>query len=219
MSAPHVEVREATRVYGDGTPDAVTALSGCSLRLERASFCVVRGPSGCGKTTLLRLVAALDRPTAGEVLHDGRALSSLSESGLSTLRRGIGLVFQGDAMLARLSSWENVAYPLIPLGLRRRERHAAAHAALARVGVAHLARKAPENLSGGERQRVGVARALVRRPALVVADEPAAHVDDETARDVIDALSEVVERGGTVIAASHRADVVAAASTVVELRR
>ena len=214
---PRVAVRGVSRVYGAATSEPVVALAECSVDVAHGAFFAIRGPSGCGKTTLLRLIAALDRPTSGEVLHDGRPLSALSEAQLSSLRRGIGIVFQGDAMIPRLPCWENVAYPLIPLGTRRGARHRAAMAALDVLGIGHLARKAPEELSGGERQRVGVARALVTAPTLVVADEPAAHVDDATARGVLAALREIAAAGGTVIVATHRADLADAADGVLDL--
>ena len=216
-TAPRVEARAVSRVYGAGRRDAVTALETCSVSVARGSFVAVRGKSGSGKTTLLRLLAALDRPTAGEILHDGRALSSLSEAYLSALRRDIGLVFQDAAMLERVPVWENVAYPLVPRGFPRRERRSAAFEALGRLDIAHLGAKAPHELSGGERQRVGVARALVAGPSLVVADEPAAHVDDTTAQEVLAVLRGVRERGGTVVVATHREDITAAADHVVRL--
>jgi putative ABC transport system ATP-binding protein len=212
-----IDVLDVSRVYLAGRPDEVVALRRCSAHFDAGSLAAIVGPSGSGKTTLLRLVAALDRPTTGDVRLGGQALSELSEAGLTALRRELGLVFQTPSMLLGTSCWENVAYPLIPRGVRRKERYRAALDALERVGVDHLAAKAPERLSGGERQRVGVARALVAEPSLVLADEPAAHVDDATAALVIQALRTVVDDGGTVLVASHRSDVRAAADAVLEL--
>jgi ABC-type lipoprotein export system ATPase subunit len=214
---PRFEAREVSRVYAPGRRGEVQALAAASVAIPSGGFCAVAGPSGCGKTTLLRLLAALDRPSAGDVLHDGRSLARVSEAQLTLLRRRLGLVFQEPALIRRLPVWENVAYPLVPRGISRGRRRTEAFAALDLVGIEDLARKRPENLSGGERRRVGLARALVTRPDAVVADEPTAHLDDATARDVVAVLERLRGEGVTLVVASHRGDVLGAADQVVVL--
>jgi len=212
----HVEVRAVSRTFHDRRRGEVRAVEAASFTVPRGGFVAIRGPSGCGKTTLLRIVSALDRPTSGDVELDGTAYSAASEGELTLIRRRIGLVFQDPVLIPRMSVWENVAYPLIPRGVRRSGRRAAASGALERVGISRLAPARADRLSGGERQRVGLARALVTEPELVVADEPTAHLDSEAAghvrRVLLDLPPEV-----TVIVATHDAALADAADRVIRL--
>jgi putative ABC transport system ATP-binding protein len=180
-------------------------------------FVAVTGPSGGGKSTLLALLAALDRPTVGRVALDGRDLSAASEAERTRARRRVGLVFQSAPMLRRLPAWENVALPLVPRGVPASDRRARALQALDRVGLAVRAESPPEELSAGEAQRVGVARALVTGPDLLVADEPTSSLDARSAASVVDLLAAFHAAGGTVVVATHDPALLARAGRVVVL--
>jgi len=214
----HMDVRGVSRTFHDRRRGEVRAVEETTFSVRRGSFVAVRGPSGSGKTTLLRIVSALDRPSSGDVVLGGTAYSAASEGELTLIRRRIGLVFQDPVLIPRMPVWENVAFPLIPRGVRRSARRAAAGRALGRVGISDLAPARADRLSGGERQRVGLARALVTEPELIVADEPTAHLDAATARHVRQVLIELTP-AVTVLAATHDQGLAAAAGTVILLER
>ncbi len=202
------------RSFTDRRGRIVTALAGVSLAIERGAFVGFSGPSGCGKTTLLSLLGGLDRPTAGRVELDGVDLGGASDAALSRARRGVGFVFQHAPVLRGLALWENVTYPLVPLGVPTVERRERAVALLRDVGLDDRIDERPEVLSGGERQRLGVARALVADPPLLIADEPTSQLDDAAARDVIALLRAAHDAGRTVLVATHDARLLAQAGAV-----
>ena len=174
-----------------------------SLRIRRGEVVAIGGPSGGGKTTLLSLLAAVERPTSGRVLFDGEDLGALSAAALARVRRRVGIVFQGAPVLRRLSAWENVAAPLVPRGVPARERRARAAALLERVGLADRLDADAETLSAGESARLGLARASIADPDLVVADEPTAHLDPASAATVVAVLLAAAARGAAVGVATH----------------
>ncbi|MFI5403310.1 MAG: ABC transporter ATP-binding protein [Planctomycetota bacterium] len=210
---PHFEVRDATRMFRD-----VRALNPVSLSVPRGAFLAVTGPSGCGKTTLLALLGALDRPTLGTVLFDGKDLGGAPEPERSRVRRRLGIVFQSSPMIRGLPLWENVTWPLVPRGVPARERRRIAAALLERVGIARRDGARPEELSGGERQRVGIARALAADPEAILADEPTSDLDRETAKAVVALLREFHASGRTVVVATHDPAVEALATVTCRLR-
>ncbi len=166
--------------------ETIHALRGVDLEVKEGDFLVISGPSGSGKTTLLNLIGCIDKPTSGEVYIEGKPMSKLSESKLAELRKQkIGLIFQTFNLIPVLSAYENVEYPLLLLGLGRRERHRRVSALLEEVGLTQMARRRPDELSGGQRQRVAIARALVTNPKIVLADEPSANLDSETSEQVM----------------------------------
>lgn len=180
-----VRTENLTKVYRVGKEE-VPALRGVNFALDAGEFVVINGPSGSGKTTFLNLIACIDKPTSGEVYIDGQPTSRLSEGQLAELRKHkIGLVFQTFNLIPVLSAYENVEYPLILLGVGRKERHRRTMALLEEVGLKDLANRRPDELSGGQRQRVAIARALVTNPRLVLADEPTANLDSETGKQVM----------------------------------
>jgi putative ABC transport system ATP-binding protein len=217
MSTPlAVEARGLSRVYGGG-PDAVHALRDVDLSIAAGEFVAIMGPSGSGKSTLLHLVGGLDRPDAGEVLIEGETLAELNDEALAHLRRRrIGFVLQFFNLFPLLSALENVAFPLLLDG--RRDALALADEALDRVGLSERAKHRPGELSGGEQQRVAVARALVTRPAVVLADEPTGSLDSLAGEDVLRLLRAAADDGHAVLLITHHAPAAAYADRVVRLR-
>ena len=210
-----------TKSYGGGAgPPGVDALLGVSLSLEPGSFTALLGPSGCGKSTLLNLLGALDRPTAGRVLVDGKDLATLSEDERDAYRRKTAAtVFQFFNLLPTMTALENVALPLLLEGVSPAEADARAARGLSDVGLADKERAYPYELSGGQMQRVAVARALANEPALLLADEPTGNLDSKTGEQVLALVSGLVkERGITVVMATHSAEAAAHASRILRLR-
>ena len=211
-----VEALGLSRVYGRG-PDAVHALRDVDLTIAPGEFVAVMGPSGSGKSTLLHLVGGLDRPDTGEVRIEGEPLAGMNDGALAELRRRrIGFVLQFFNLFPLLSAIENVAFPLLLDG--RRDALALAGDALARVGLAARAEHRPGALSGGEQQRVAVARALVTRPAVVLADEPTGSLDTLAGEDVLRLLRAAADDGHAVMLITHDAPAAAYADRVVRLR-
>lgn len=209
-----VAARETTRTFAGRDGAVVRAVDAVTADVAAGSFVAFAGPSGSGKSTLLALLGALDVPTSGAVLHDGRPLASVSETERARLRRTTGFVLQGAPMIRGMPVWENVTQALVPAGVPSSERLALAGRALDALGIGSLGRRRPEELSGGERQRAAVARALVVEPRLVVADEPTSQLDAETARAVIAALAGARAAGATVIVATHDPALLAASDAV-----
>ena len=211
-----VEARGLRRVYGSG-PDAVHALRDVDLTIAPGEFVAIMGPSGSGKSTLLHLVGGLDRPDAGEVLIEGATIAELNDEALAHVRRRrIGFVLQFFNLFPLLSARENVAFPLLLDG--RGDALALADAALERVGLAERAKHRPAELSGGEQQRVAVARALVTKPAVVLADEPTGSLDSLAGEDVLRLLRAAADDGHAVLLITHHAPAAAYADRVVRLR-
>ncbi|MFI0740275.1 ABC transporter ATP-binding protein [Streptomyces sp. NPDC021100] len=207
-TAPAVELRAVRRRYGRGE-GAVEALRGVDLALPGGSFTAVMGPSGSGKSTFLQCAAGLDRPSSGEVLLGGEAITGLSEDRLTKLRRSrVGFVFQSFNLLPSLTVQQNVLLPQRLAG-ERQDRHRAQQL-LAEVGLDRHGRRRPGQLSGGQQQRVAIARALITRPEVVFADEPTGALDTRSAHEVLGLLRRAVDAlGATVVMVTH--DPVAAA--------
>jgi len=211
-----LDVRDAWKWFGANEAEA--ALRAVSVSVRSGELVALAGPSGSGKTTLLSLLGALDRPSRGTVWFDGTDLSRLSDVGLARVRRRFGLVFQDPLLIPRMPLWENVSQPLIPCGVPRAARRERAQAQLTRVGVAQYADRTPETLSGGERHRAALARALIAEPELLIADEPTASLDQDTAGVVIRILMDLARAGRTVIVATHDAQLLASATTTYRLQ-
>ena len=183
----------------------VLALDRASLRVESGEFLAIAGPSGSGKSTLLNLIGCIDQPTSGRVVLDGQDTQTLKTERLAALRREkIGFVFQTFNLIPVFTAAENVEFPLLVQGIAARERRARVAAALESVGLASRADHRPDLLSGGERQRVAVARAIVHRPELVLADEPTANLDTQNATQLIDLMRDLNgQLGLTFIFSTH----------------
>jgi ABC-type lipoprotein export system ATPase subunit len=180
-------------------PGGIVAVDGVSLELEPGEFVVLTGPSGSGKTSLLSLIGALDRPTAGRVLVDGAAIDGGSDERARYHREVVGFVFQHHHLLPHLPACANVELPLLGAGLGRRERRERAVDLLREVGLGHRLDELAAHLSGGERQRVALARALANDPRLLLADEPTGSLDSESTQRVLDLLEAVRERRGMTL--------------------
>jgi putative ABC transport system ATP-binding protein len=214
-----VSVEDVAKIYKLGKTE-VPALRGVSLQIDRGEFLSIAGPSGSGKTTLLNLVGCVDTPTTGRVIVDGKDTLSLSERALTALRlHRIGFIFQTFNLVQVLSVTQNVEFPLLLQGgLTRKEREGRVAALLEAVGLQDHARHRPNELSGGQRQRVAVARALVTRPSLVLADEPTANLDSQTGANIIDLMKEMNRRDGTTfIFSTHDPKVMAHATALVRI--
>jgi putative ABC transport system ATP-binding protein len=214
-----LEARSLTRVYRLGEEE-IPALSGASLSLAPGDMAVLAGPSGSGKTTLLNLLGLLDRPTSGSLIFEGRDTAGLSEPERARLRRErIGFIFQAHQLIPVLSAEENVAFSLWlrktpDVECRRRARRV-----LELVGLKGLEGRRPDALSGGQRQRVAVARALVGDPALILADEPTASLDSETAVKLLDLFEEIHRQSGvTILFSSHDHRIIERAHRQVQLQ-
>ncbi len=216
-----MSILSADHVNRDYTGDApVRAVDGVSLALDRGDFVAVTGPSGCGKSTLLHLCGAMDRPSSGIIRLENVALDTLDDDQLTRLRRErVGFVFQFFNLLPTLTVLENAQLPLLLAGAAPAQAEAAARALLERVGLAPRLRHYPQQLSGGEMQRAAIARALVHRPALFVADEPTGNLDTDSGARILDLLVELNrETGVTMLLATHAAEVAAAAHRIVRMR-
>jgi putative ABC transport system ATP-binding protein len=188
MDAPVVRVDRVVKIYDDDGLQ-VTALDDVSLEIPPRRLAMIVGPSGSGKTTLLNLVGCIDVATSGRVEVCGQNVSELSDDQIADFRsRNVAFVFQNFNLFPVLSAFENIEYPLLLLGVPGPERRARTLAMLEAVGLADFARHRPNQLSGGQRQRVAVARALVKKPALVLADEPTANLDTRTGAAIIDLM-------------------------------
>jgi putative ABC transport system ATP-binding protein len=212
-----LETIDVCKEYRRGGAGEVRALQNVSVAVSQGSLVALTGPSGSGKTTLLALLGALERPSSGRVLFQGRDLGGLSDVALARTRRRMGFVFQDFSLVPTLAVWENVTYPLVPRGVSRGERLARARELLGRFGLEGKLLARPRELSGGEQQRVALARALVGHPEVLLADEPTSNLDPESGRAVLDILRELHAEGRTIILASHEPPVVALADRVYAL--
>lgn len=179
------------------------ALSDLSLAIEPGEMVFLTGHSGAGKSTLLRLIALLDRPTRGQLLVDNVNVSALKARRIPFHRRKIGMIFQDHRLLMERTIFDNVALPLVIAGTRRPEMIRRVRAALEMVGLLKYEKSSPRTLSGGEQQRVGIARAIVARPPVVLADEPTGNLDPELSRDILQLFRRLNDVGMTLLIASH----------------
>jgi macrolide transport system ATP-binding/permease protein len=222
MASPVIELRHISRLYRVGGTE-LRALDGVDLRIERGEFVAIMGASGSGKSTLMNICGCLDRPTGGQYLFEGVDLSRASEPALARLRsERIGFVFQSFNLLARTSAIENVALPLFYGAsgpLNRRERLARARAALADLGLGERAGNTPSQLSGGQQQRVAIARSLINRPDVLLADEPTGNLDTRTSHEIMQTLRRLNrEQNVTVIVVTHERDIAGYADRIILMR-
>ena len=214
-----IELLHVTKSYEQGRRN-VTAVAGVSLAVEGGEYVSIMGPSGSGKSTLMHLMGALDTPTTGRAVFQGRDMQTMSDRERSLLRRTkIGFVFQSFNLLPTLTAAENVALPLLLDRVSRRVAVAKALASLERVGLAHRGEHYPEEMSGGEMQRVAVARALVADPDAVLCDEPTGNLDTKTSREILELLASLPEPGRrAVVMVTHDPSAAQFGTRLVQIR-
>ncbi len=203
-SEPIIHLQEVTKRYRASSGDPGFALAPTSMEVHRGTWSVITGRSGAGKTTLLQLLAGLDRPDTGRVSMFGGDITDHSESALSGIRRKrLGIVYQQFHFIEHLPVWQNVTCRLIPEGLRARERRERARQVLGELGLAGMGDRRPAALSGGEQQRVAVARAVIDRPEVVIADEPTSNTDVDTAEMIIEYFKQLQQLGTAIVITTH----------------
>jgi putative ABC transport system ATP-binding protein len=214
-----VKTENLVKDYGlDG--QTVHALRGLNLEFQSGDFAAVAGPSGSGKSTFLHLAGCLDTLTAGSISVGGANIANLSKRQLALLRRrGIGFIFQAYNLIPVLSAEENIGFPLTLLGIGKREIRDRVGEALAQVGLEGMEKRRPKEMSGGQQQRVAIARALVKRPALILADEPTANLDSKTGREILRLMLRLNESEGTTfIFSTHDQMVMDFARRIIRIR-
>ena len=194
-----IQLDNVTKRY----PGGQEALSGLTISIDKGEMAFVTGHSGAGKSTLLRLIALIERPTSGEVIVDGQNTRRVRRRRIPKYRRQIGMVFQDHKLLYDRSVADNVALPLIIAGVAQSEAARRVRASLDQVGLLHKEKRTPETLSAGEQQRVGIARAIVTRPTLLIADEPTGNLDPDLSLEVMRIFRRFNEVGVTLLIASH----------------
>ena len=198
-----IEVKDLTKVFK--TEEVETwALDQVSLSVENGEFVAVMGPSGCGKSTLLHILGLLDTASSGTYLLDGQDVSGYSERQRNALRKGmLGFVFQSFNLIDELTVEENIALPLLYMGVPAEERRKRVEEAMARMDITHRAKHYPRQISGGQQQRTAIARAIVTRPKLILADEPTGNLDSKNGKEVMGLLGELHREGTTIVMVTH----------------
>ena len=212
-----IEFDEVCKYYqmGDTT---VKAADHITMKIEKGEFVAIVGQSGSGKSTCMNIIGCLDVPTEGTYLLDGRDVGKMSRRELANIRNEkLGFIFQQYNLLPKLTLLENVEVPLVYAGIPAAQRHATAKAALERVGLGNKLKNLPNQLSGGQQQRVSIARALVRNPAVILADEPTGALDSHTGREVIGMLQQLHREGHTVVLITHDNSIAVQAERIIRL--
>jgi putative ABC transport system ATP-binding protein len=213
-----IRLQKISRRYQMGT-ETVHALREVSLDIQRGEYVAIMGPSGSGKSTLMNLLGCLDTPTGGEYELNGSRVSEMNDNQLAEIRnREIGFVFQTFNLLPRSDALRNVELPLVYSGIAARERRKLAQEALASVGLADRVHHKPNELSGGQRQRVAVARALVNRPSILLADEPTGNLDSKTGTEIMALFQSLADQGNTIILVTHEEDVAMHSQRIIRIR-
>ena len=213
-----IEIRDIKRDFKLGS-ETVHVLKGVNLEIAQGDYVALMGPSGSGKSTLMNILGCLDTPTSGEYVLDGKDVSVLKDDQLAEIRnKSIGFVFQTFNLLPRTTALDNVALPMVYAGNTKSERDARAKEVLGQVGLSDRMDHHPNQLSGGQRQRVAVARALVNKPAIILADEPTGNLDTKTSIEIMHLFDEIHAKGNTVILVTHEEDIAAHAHRIIRLR-
>src|SRR3989442_893260 len=213
-----IRLQQISRRYQMGA-ETIHALREVSLEIQRGDYVAIMGPSGSGKSTLMNLIGCLDTPTAGEYELNGVQVSQMDDNQLAEIRnKEIGFIFQTFNLLPRSDALRNVELPLIYSGVPPGERRTTALAVLADVGLADRIHHKPNELSGGQRQRVAVARALVNKPSILLADEPTGNLDSKTGAEIMALFDQLSKQGNTIIVVTHEEDVARMARRVVRIR-
>ena len=212
---PIIELCGISKIYNAGEL-AVRAIDDVSLTINEGEFTAIMGPSGSGKSTMLNIIGCLDRPSLGSYLLDGIEVSQMNEDDIASVRNSkIGFVFQNFNLLPKLTAAQNVALPLIYAGVPVKERMERAEEALAKVGLAKRIHHKPNEVSGGQRQRIAIARALINRPPLLIADEPTGNLDTRSSYEIMALFTELHRAGHTIVMVTHEPDIAEYAQRVI----
>lgn len=199
-----VEFKNVSKIYDNGT----VALKDISLSINKGEFVFILGASGAGKSTFLKMIIAEEKPTSGEILVNNFKINSIKRRKIPYLRRTMGIVFQDFRLIPKMTVYENVAFAMRVTGASQKEIRKRVPYVIGLVGLSHKAKCKPNELSGGEQQRVGLARALVNNPSMIVADEPTGNIDPKLTYEIVELLTEINRRGTTVIMVTHEQDLI-----------
>ena len=215
---PLIKITNIKRDFALGS-EIINVLKGIDLNINKGEYVALMGPSGSGKSTLMNLLGCLDTPTSGQYILNGNDVSQMTDDNLAEIRnKEIGFVFQTFNLLPRTTALDNVALPMIYAGYSKSERTARATEVLKQVGLGDRMDHEPNQLSGGQRQRVAVARALVNKPSIILADEPTGNLDSKTSVEIMNLFNEIHANGNTVILVTHEEDIAAYAHRIIRLR-
>lgn len=218
MTKSLIDINGVTKRYQLGE-QTVFALNGINLTIEKGEYVALMGPSGSGKSTLMNIIGCLDTPTSGDYWLNNKEVSKMSDSALSEVRNAeIGFVFQTFNLLNRMNAIDNVALPLVYSGISKKIREERAKDVLTKVGLGDRMNHKPNELSGGQRQRVAVARALVNKPSILLADEPTGNLDTKTSHEIMALFDEIHQAGNTIVLVTHEEDIAQHAKRIIRLR-
>jgi putative ABC transport system ATP-binding protein len=218
MATPIIEIKDITRDFPLGN-EVIKVLKGIDLVINKGEYVALMGPSGSGKSTLMNLLGCLDTPTSGTYILNSKKVSTMQDDELAGIRnKEIGFVFQTFNLMPRTTALDNVALPMIYAGYSKTERNERATEVLKQVGLGDRMDHKPNQLSGGQRQRVAVARALVNKPSIILADEPTGNLDSKTSEEIMGLFNEIHALGNTVILVTHEEDIAAYAHRVIRLK-
>lgn len=218
MTDPLIKITDIKRDFVLGN-EIVKVLKGIDIQINKGEYVALMGPSGSGKSTLMNLLGCLDTPTSGQYILNGKDVSKMTDDELAEIRnKEIGFVFQTFNLLPRTTALNNVALPMIYAGYSKTDRTKRAEEVLTQVGLADRMDHEPNQLSGGQRQRVAVARALVNKPSIILADEPTGNLDSKTSIEIMNLFNDIHANGNTVILVTHEEDIAAYAHRIIRLR-
>lgn len=218
MAESLINITEIKRDFQLGS-ETINVLKGIDLQINKGEYVALMGPSGSGKSTLMNILGCLDTPTSGTYILNGKDVSQMHDDDLAEVRnKEIGFVFQTFNLLPRTNALDNVALPMVYAGYNKTDRHARAKEVLTQVGLADRMDHQPNQLSGGQRQRVAVARALVNKPSIILADEPTGNLDSKTSEEIMKLFDDIHALGNTVILVTHEEDIAQYAHRIIRLR-
>ncbi|MEZ4852655.1 ABC transporter ATP-binding protein [Flavobacterium sp.] len=218
MSKPIIDIKGITRDFPLGD-EIIHVLKGIDLVINKGEYVALMGPSGSGKSTLMNILGCLDTPTSGSYILNGKQVSEMHDDELAEIRnKEIGFVFQTFNLMPRTTALDNVALPMVYAGYSKSDRNQRATEVLTQVGLNDRMDHKPNQLSGGQRQRVAVARALVNKPAMILADEPTGNLDSKTSVEIMNLFDEIHANGNTVVLVTHEEDIAEHAHRIIRLR-